>query len=211
MSLRERRSLSFPLVLGLLIVILLDYSVWAQDPPVSNTILQEKAANNLLKRAREYYDQGAFSKAAQELISVTDYYPEFSKIDEVFLKLGDVLVQMELYDAADKIYKHLVRLDPNSPTVPIALYGLARINYLQGKFQRTLDFVKFLNDNYGKTEVDDGMAYYAGLCQMGLQDYDGAIASFDQIPRESEFRGYGLYSRAISHFKKKMLITLLPT
>lgn len=207
----EERSPSFRYLFCLLLAVSFAGPVLAQNRQVGDIMVQEKAANTLLKRASGYYDKGEFSKAAQELISITDYYPEFTRIDQVFLNLGDVLVKMELYDAADKIYKHLVRLDPNSQTVPSALFGLARINYLQGKHERTLDFFKFLNDNYGKTEVNDGMLYYAGLCQMELQDFDGAISSFAQIPDDSEFRGYGLYSKAISHFKKKMLMTPLPT
>ena len=180
-------------------------NTWGQENNPGKGSLQEFAAANLLSKAREFQKENELSKAVQELIVITDYFPEYGKIDVVFKELGDLLIEMELYSAANKIFEHLIREYRNGPMVPYALYGLERINNLLGRHYRALQLYGLLQEKFPQANVGDGKYYHAGQSFLALEEFDKAIATFDRIKGGGEFRGYAFYSRALANFKKKIL------
>ena len=164
---------------------------------------QEAASDKIVARAEILAERGNFNRAVQELIPILDYYPEYSKIDEVMCKLGNNLTDMGLYGAADKIFKHMVANNIDSPVVPYALFGLEKLYYLQQKYARVIDYFKLLREKYPDASIGEGIYYYAGQSYFFQGDFDNALLAFDAIEERSEFWGYALYTRALANFKKK--------
>ncbi len=175
--------------------------IYAQIQESNNE--QEKASDKIVVRSDFYSESGDFNKAVQELIPILDYYPKYSKIDEVMWKLGNNLTEMGLFDAADKIYKHLIGNNLESPIVPFAILGLEKLYYQQQKYPRVIDYFRLLREKYPDALIGDGSYYYAGQSYFFQEDFDNAILAFDAIEEKSEFWGYALYSRALANFKKK--------
>jgi len=163
----------------------------------------------LLNQAISFRDKGEYNKAAKELIIITDYYSAFSQIDFVFVELGNLLTDMELYSAASRMFRHVINNYGNSSMAPNVLYGLQRINFLQDKYDRSMEFYTRLEELFPNTDVGSGKYYYAGQNFLALDDPDKAIIAFEKIEKNSEFQAYGLYSKAIAKLKKKIFNRLL--
>ncbi len=192
------------ITLSCLFTVLFSFSLLAQDISNQDRLLQERAAKRLLDQAISFRNKGEYNKAAKELIIITDYYSAFSQIDFVFVELGNVLTDMELYSAASRIFRHVINNYGNSIKVPYVLYGLQRINYLQDKYDRSLEFYTRLEKSFPNADVGSGKYYYAGQNFLALDDPDKAIIAFEKIERNSEFQAYGLYSKAMAKLKKKI-------
>jgi len=171
---------------------------------------REFAANKILARSLVSAEEQNYSKAVQDLILILDYYPEFSQIDTVIYVLGNNLTEMGLYSSADQIYRYLIKSNLKSPLVPFALYGLERLYYRQAKYDRAIDYFRLLREKFPQAKVGDGIYYYAGQSMFFQNDFDNAIQTLNAVEEGSEFWGYALYTRALAHFKKKMLPMPLP-
>ena len=195
--------------LSCLFTVLFSFLLLAQDISNQDRLLQERAAKRLLDQAISFRDKGELNKAAKELIIITDYYSAFSQIDVVFVELGNVLTDMELSSAASRIFRHVMNNYGKSSLVPNALYGLERINFLQDKYDRSLEFYNRLEESFPSADVGSGKYYYAGQRFLALDKPDKAIIAFEKIEMNSEFQAYGLYSKTMAKLKKKMFKRLL--
>jgi outer membrane protein assembly factor BamD len=81
--------------------------------------VQENLAMHNLEVARFYYarnehNNGGLKGAQSRLREILEKYPDFSYMDEVLMRLGDLYVQEEEPDEAAKYYQQVVRDWPNS-------------------------------------------------------------------------------------------------
>jgi len=204
MALSIKRS---KVVLLALLLFLLSSSA-IQGAEGTNVLLQnrekEYAASKLLDRAKELISKGQYDQALQDLIAITDYYTEFSRIDETFVVIGNCMTDMELYSGAENIFKHMIRNYTDSPWVPHALFGLERLNYLQGNYQTAIDYFRFIRERFPDAPLGEGIYYYGGQSFLYLNQFDKAITTFSAIDEKSEYWGFALYSRAQAYLKKKI-------
>jgi outer membrane protein assembly factor BamD len=94
--------------------------------------VQENLAMHNLQVARFYYARnehgnGGLKGAQSRLREIVEKYPNFSYMDEVLMRLGDLYVQEEEPDEAAKFYQQVVRDYPNSEFVEKATEQLQKI------------------------------------------------------------------------------------
>ena len=164
---------------------------------------QEYASDKIFSRAVALAESENYNRAVQQLIPILDYYPDYSRVDEVMYNLGAYLTEMELYKAAERIFTHLIQTNIEGPMVPNAIYGLERLFYQNGDYDRALDYFRILRDKFPDNTIDDGIYYYAGQSYFFNEDFDNAILMFDAIEPGSQFWGFALYTNALAKFKKK--------
>jgi len=165
----------------------------------------ERLASAIFKEAQGQMADRQYWEAAKNLILITDYYSSFSKLDEVLYTLGECLYQLELLDASERIWRYLIKSYLHSPYVPWALYGIERVYYKRGDYERVLDYFRIIRKRYPKAAIADGAYYYAGQALFNRELYDNAILFFEAISKNSEFWGYAQYSKALAYLKKKEL------
>lgn len=94
--------------------------------------VQENLAMHNLQVARFYYkrnenNNGGLKGAQSRLREILEKYPNFSYMDEVLMRLGDLYVQEEEPDEAAKYYQQVVRDWPNSEFAERAKDQLTKI------------------------------------------------------------------------------------
>lgn len=94
--------------------------------------VQENLAMHNLEVARFYYkrnehNNGGLKGAQSRLREILEKYPDFSWMDEVLMRLGDLYVQEEEPDEAAKYYQQVVRDWPNSELAEKAKDQLTKI------------------------------------------------------------------------------------
>jgi outer membrane protein assembly factor BamD len=96
-----------------------------------NEVQENLAMHNLLV-ARFYYNRnvhgnGGLKGSQSRLREIVEKYPNFSYMDEVLMRLGDLYVEEEEPDEAAKFYQQVVRDYPNSEFVEKATEQLQKI------------------------------------------------------------------------------------
>jgi outer membrane protein assembly factor BamD len=94
--------------------------------------VQENLAMHNLQVARFYYarmvhNNGGLKGAQSRLREIVEKYPNFSYMDEVLMRLGDLYVQEEEPDEAAKFYQQVVRDYPNGEYAEKAKDQLTKI------------------------------------------------------------------------------------
>jgi hypothetical protein len=74
----------------------------------------EKEAKHNLDVAKFYLKKKAYKAVTDRLLEITYVYPQFSRIDEVYLILGDSFIKLDKKDEAAKFYKRLLDEYPDS-------------------------------------------------------------------------------------------------
>ncbi|HEX8142619.1 MAG TPA: outer membrane protein assembly factor BamD [Pyrinomonadaceae bacterium] len=108
------------------------------DTPLRETAIQrlievqENLAMHNLQVARFYYNRmehgnGGLKGAQSRLREILEKYPNFSYMDEVLMRLGDLYVQEEEPDEAAKFYQQVVRDWPNGEYAERAKDQLTKI------------------------------------------------------------------------------------
>ena len=163
----------------------------------------EKASLRLFKDAIDQYRNKEYWKAARDLVIILDFYSQFSQIDGVVFYIGECLYSMNMYRSAERMYQFLVENYGGSDFTPRAYLGLQKIQYNAGNYEKSIQFYNRIVENYGGSKARDGAQYYCGMAYYHLQEFDPAIAAFDEIKHTSDFYDYGLYTSALSYLKKK--------
>ena len=171
----------------------------------------EYAATKTLQAARKLMKQGKYEEALFDLIRIVDYYPEYSRADEAFVDLGNCLLSLGLYSAAEPVFKHVILNYTGGRMVPFALFGLEHLNYLKGNYTVAIDYFRFIRQRFPDAPLGEGIFYYGGQSFLYSNEYDNAILAFSAIDENSEYWGYALYSRAQAYLKKKILMRRLQT
>ena len=197
-----------PLLLVLLLVTLTGYAppVVAQttaiDPTDKVQVEElERAASKLYQEADRLFQEGKYWESSRNLIILLDYYPNYSKIDEVVFTLGDCLFEIGLLDGSQKIFKFLVKKFISSPHLPRALLGLQRIEYDRGHLDKCIEFYKVIQRGTPEREILDCSRYYAGLSYYHLFEYQQAIDILQEIDKGNPYYPYALYTKGLSYLR----------
>lgn len=181
-------------------------SCYAQDSDLSETETIEELetlSGKLYSRARELYDMERYWECARDLIILIDFYPKFSKSDDVFFLLGDCLFQMELYQGASRIFKYLVKRHIRSPQLPYALLWMQKIEYHQHDYEKCLEYFKAISRGNPDDKVLNASRYYTGKSYYALKNYPAAIDILKNINNTSEYYDYALYDVSMSLLRMK--------
>lgn len=170
----------------------------------------ERACLQTYDHALKCLSQGTYWEGAKNLIIILDYNPGFSKIEGVMYYLGECLYEMELLRAAEKMYKAVIRRNPNSDFLPYAIYGLIKVKYKEGKYQDALDYFEIFQNRFSEVKIRNGVLYYAGQSYFQLKNYEMAIRTFNSVSKDNRFYDFSLYSMGLSYIKKKSLLRQSP-
>jgi tetratricopeptide (TPR) repeat protein len=163
----------------------------------------ERASDRLLTEAMSEFERGNYWECARDLIIQLDFYPNYSKSDQVVFILGECLFEIGLYDGAEKLYKHLVKKYIRSPLLPRALLGLQKIEYVRGDQPRCIEFYNAIYRAVPEESIMDASRYYAGMSFYKIKDYNKAIQLLSLIDSKSEYYDYGQYSTALALLRLK--------
>ena len=163
----------------------------------------EDAARKLHKSAAKKFKQKVYRTSAVDLLAVLDFYPEFTKSDEVTYLLANCFYEMGMYESADKMLRHLLKTYSKTPLVAEAILGLQKVWYQKKDYQTSLKFYKALESHYSAQKGIDESRYYAGQTYFLLEDYNLSLNILNRIKQKSNFYPFGLYSVALMNLKKK--------
>lgn len=163
----------------------------------------EKASVRLHGEGEDLFAQGRYWECARDLIILIDFFPDYSRIDEVFFMLGESLYEIGLYDGSSKMYKHLVKNHVRSPLLAHALLGLQRIQFDRDDHARCIEFYKAIIRCPGHKDAADAARYYAGRSYFVVKDYPQAIQLLTEISEASPFFDYGFYTAGLALIRMK--------
>lgn len=164
----------------------------------------EEEASQLFKGAKKKFEDGQYRPCAVDLIVIVDFYHEFSKIDQVIYLLGNSLYEMQMYDAADQIYRFLLRSGLTTPLIPECILGLQKVHYQKQDHLQSLKFYKALESHYSLFAGISEARYYAEQSYFQLKNYSLVHNVVPQMEKKSDFYPFGLYTSGLAHLKKKM-------
>lgn len=114
--------------------------------------------------------------------------------------LGQTLIQLEKYEAAEKIFRQLLEAEPTSGQ---ALLGLGITQYNQGKFN---DALASLTAAEQPLPGDPLVQYYLGLVYQELEAFDQSSVRFRQAMRLSpDLTLSSYYYSGIAHYRRGSL------
>ncbi len=163
----------------------------------------EDAAEKLHKSAAKKFKKKAYWTSAVDLLSVLDFYPEFTKSDDITYLLANCFYEMSMYESADKMLRHLLKAYPKTPLVAEAILGLQKVWYQKRDYQTSLKFYKALESHYSDQKGIDESRYYAGQTYFQLEDYSLSLNILNRIKPKSSFYPFGLYTLGLMNLKKK--------
>lgn len=163
----------------------------------------EGEASQLFKSAKKQFKDEKYWSCAVDLIVLLDFYPDFSKIDQVIYWLGNCLYEMQMYDGADRIYRFLLRSGLTTPWIPESILGLQKVHYQKQDHLQSLKFYKALESHYSSFTGISAARYYAEQSYFQLKNYGLVHNVAQQIEKKSEFYPFGLYTSGLAHLKKK--------
>lgn len=186
-------------------------SIFNIREPASITNAREDTTNKdiegsailLFTRASKRFEEKQYWKSTVDLIVIVDYYPGFSKIQNSIYLLGNCLYEMQMYHAADQIYRYLLKEFPQTPLFPKVILALQRVHYQKRDYQQSLKFYNALESHYPRHKAIDESRYYATQSHYHLKNYNIVPTITRHIKRNSEFYPFGLYTEALVHLKKK--------
>ncbi|MFQ5707087.1 MAG: tol-pal system YbgF family protein [bacterium] len=167
-------------------------------------LVVNRAALNLYKKALDNYEEEVYWKSALDLIVLLDYYPKFSKMDGVVYHLGSCLYEMDMFAAADRLFRYLLKATPRTPLLPKALLGLQKIYYKRKNYRQSLKFYKALEAHYSHSNIIGESRYYAGQSYYYLKNYNLVPEILGHVGSKSEFYPFALYTTGLAQLKKKM-------
>lgn len=164
-----------------------------------------KIAEKIFADAKVYVKGESYWDAIRELIILLDYYPDFERMDEVIIMLGDGLYEMELYHASSEMYRYFVKNYFGSPLLSQALLGLEKTKFREGNFQESLNFYEAILQAPRPIDVDDEARYYAGQSYYTIKDYPNALEAMLNLDPRSEYYDYGLYTVGLALLRMKSI------
>ncbi|MFQ5650748.1 MAG: tetratricopeptide repeat protein [bacterium] len=163
----------------------------------------EKAARKIYKRALKSYENSSYWRAAVDLVIILDFYSSYSGLDDVICLLANCLYEMEMYDGADRLYRHLLKSGRKTEWIADALLGLQKSAYQKGEFQQSLKFYKALESHYTQDDNIHESRYYAGQTYFNLENYNLVLNIVPHIKKKSDFYPFALYTLGLANLKKK--------
>jgi len=163
----------------------------------------EKSAKKLFSSAtKNYHDNHCWSTTA-DLIPIMEFYPTFSKLEDVVYMLANCQYDLQMYDGADRLYRYLLGSVKKTRLVPEAILGLQKVSYKKGNYQQSLKFYKALESHYTEDDVIDEARYYAEQTYFNMQNYNLVQNITPNLARKSKFYPFALYTSGLAYLKKK--------
>ncbi len=173
---------------------------WVDDKDPQEEI--DKRARKFFKTAKKKLDDRQYWRAAVDLIVILDFFPTYSQGDDVVYWLGNCLYEMEMYDGADRLYRHLLKDVGRTKWVASALLGLQKSAYQKQQYDQSLKFYKAIEAHYAQTASTDESRYYAGQTYFSQGSFDRVLNVNSRIRKKSDFYAFGLYTVGLTHLKK---------
>ena len=163
----------------------------------------QRISDRVFDAGMELYRQDKFWDAAQEMIVIIDYFPEYTASDKVHYYVGECLRELEINGPANRIFKWGVAQYPESPFASRSLLSLQKIAFLDGDYRKSLNFYYALLKKYSESTSMQESRYYAGQSLFYLKKFDQAIVLLQQIDGSSHFYDYAQYSVGLCMLKKQ--------
>jgi tetratricopeptide (TPR) repeat protein len=180
--------------------------VTAQESEKELAEKQQRAAEKIFdEAAKRNYRDGAL-----DFLALIDAYPDFVKFDQAANLLAGALYELEYFEAAEQVYRHLLKSALKSPLVPDAILGLQKIAYHKGEYQQSLKFYTALESHYASNSIIDEARYYAIQANYQLGNHTFVFNTIKHIHRGSDVHPFALYTAALSDLKKKMFAAPFP-
>lgn len=163
----------------------------------------ELSAQILFKQAKRGFQNKKYWESTVDLIVILEYYPDFLQIEEAVYLLGNGLYEMEMYHAADQMYRHLLESYPKTSLFPQVALALQKTHYQQREYQKSLEFYNALESHYpGNGEIGESR-YYASQAHYHMKNYTLVPNITRLIKKKSPFYAFARYTEALVHLKKK--------
>jgi len=104
-----------------------------------------------------------------------DALKKYDRADNVYVMIGNIYLEREQLDMADKYYKAALEISPKSPN---ARLGQAKILYYRKKYYMALVVLKYIQLDQG---YDKSLHYVYGECAYKLGDYKTASDQYNQL------------------------------
>lgn len=164
---------------------------------------QERFAEKLFEDAAQKSKERDYWEGALDLLALLDAHPDFMKFDQAASLLGNTLYELQLFEAADLVNRHLLKSVLKSPYIPAAILGLQKVYYHKGEYQQSLRFYNALESHYASHAEIDEARYYAIQANFQLHNYSFVINTIKHVRRGSDFYPFALYTTALTDLKKK--------
>ena len=190
-----------------------DGILYAQDTkpdPVKQKQI-ERAAEKIYSEAVKLFNDREYWKCMKKLYIIFDFYTEYSKLDEVIYYMGECLYEEDMNNAAQKMFKYIIRKYPESQYLTHSMFGLQKSSYRAGDYKKALTIYYNILKQREKKAVIDAARYFAGQSQFHLKNYDTAIKIFRKVRPSSEYYDGALYTVALAYLKKKAVASSIET
>jgi|GEM_PF-2023575 len=183
---------------------------WDEEGDVDKTVQEEieREAKRLFSSATKDYHKNHCWSATADLILVMEFYPTFSKFEDVVYMLADCQYDLKMYDGADRLYRYLLGSVKKTRLVPEAILGLQKVSYKTGNYHQSLKFYKALESHYTEEDLIYEARYYAEQTYFEMESYNLVQNITPHIKKKSEFYPFSLYTSGLAYLKKKMLRNL---
>lgn len=112
-------------------------------------------------------------------------------------------VQLNSPDAASQVQQFAAEY-PESAWMPSINFELGKLYYQKNQYRQTLEAFQKVKPNQLNAEQKAEYYYKKGYCQMKINQYDAALASFSQVTKtKSNYAKPAYYYSAHIHYQKK--------
>jgi tetratricopeptide (TPR) repeat protein len=154
---------------------------------------------NLYKaRAVIYVSIGEKEKALEDYRTISKLEPESIVC---YFQQGQVLESMKKFDEACAVYKRMLRLDERKSKVPLKAIAFKRLAVLRGASGNHKEAIAYLTEAAKFDVEDDEPLRMRGIEYMKMQQYDKALADFDEAIAIAPESGSNFSARADAYDK----------
>jgi TolA-binding protein len=164
----------------------------------------EALASTAYDRAYRLFKREQYYDAAVKFKEVVLLYPSFSKVDRATFMMGEAYYQAGMYTDAASAFNRILKNFPQTEYVPRSLYRLELSSLKMERYNAAVGYYEQLIRNYPNSPDIDGARYFAGLAFYSINDFANAKKTFQEIPPDTEYYGFGQYSLALCFLREGM-------
>lgn len=146
-----------------------------------------------LQNAIFHYHAGNFEHAAELLLVCLEFQEASAQRAELLLWLGKTYLGWGFEGQAISTLQQLIREFPSDRTVPEAWSDLVKAQYRQGQYDAVTATYTRVGRGFPALMMPE-VHYMAGQSFLAVKDYTKAIATLNQIPKNSTHYPYTLYA-----------------
>lgn len=164
----------------------------------------EALATTAYDRAYRLFKREQYYDAAVKFKEVVLLYPSFSKVDRATFMMGEAYYQAGMYTDAASAFNRILKNFPETEYVPRSLYRLELSSLKMERYNAAVGYYEQLIRNYPNSPDIAGARYFAGLAFYSINDFANAKKTFQEIPPDTEYYGFGQYSLALCFLREGM-------